>query len=149
MNVKVQKRIAAEILGCGVHRIWINPEEKDKVSMAITRGDVKKLIRDGIIKKRPEVSISRGRARILHKKKKLGRRRGHGSRKGKKTARMSKKRAWINTIRPLRRELRDLREKNKLEPKSYRKLYKMAGSGAFRNVAYMNSYITERGYTKR
>jgi len=62
---------------------------------------------------------------------------------------MSKKRAWINTIRPLRRELRDLREKNKLEPKSYRKLYRMAGSGAFRNVAYMNSYITERGYTKR
>ncbi|MCK4247111.1 MAG: 50S ribosomal protein L19e, partial [Methanomicrobia archaeon] len=45
MNVKVQKRIAAEVLGCGIHRIWINPEEKDKVSMAITRGDVKKLVR--------------------------------------------------------------------------------------------------------
>lgn len=149
MNVKVQKRIAAEVLGCGIHRIWINPEEKDKVSMAITRGDVKKLVRDGVIKKRPEVSISKGRARTLHKKKKLGRRKGHGSRKGKKTARMSKKRAWINRVRPLRRKLRDLREKNKLEPKSYRKLYKMAGSGAFRSVAYMESYITEHEYAKR
>jgi len=149
MNVKVQKRIAADILGCGVNRIWINPEEKDRVSMAITRGDIKKLIRDGVIKKRPEISVSRARARVLHEKKKMGRRRGHGSRKGKKTSKIGKKRRWINTIRPLRRELKALREEKKLEHGSYRRLYRMAGSGAFRSVSYMKTYIEEHGYAKR
>ena len=84
MNVKVQKRIAAEILGCGIHRIWINPEERDKVSMAITRGDIKKLVRDGIIKKKPEMSISRSRARILHQKEKWEEEEVMGAEKGKK-----------------------------------------------------------------
>ena len=146
MNVKVQKRIAAEILECGVNRIWIDPGEEERVTMAITRGDVRKLIDDSIIKKRPERSPSKGRARVLHEKRRMGRRRGHGSRKGKSTARLSKKRAWINKVRPLRRKLKELKKSEALDSKVYRKLYRMAGSGAFRSVAHMESYVKEHQY---
>jgi large subunit ribosomal protein L19e len=149
MNVKVQKRIAAEILGCGINRVWIDPTEEERVTMAITRGDVKKLVEDEVIKKKPERSPSRGRARILHKKRKIGRRKGHGSRKGKKTARKNKKRSWMNAVRSLRRKLKQLKEEDKLDSPIYRKLYRMAGSGAFRSVKHMESYINERDYLKR
>ncbi|MEA1993987.1 MAG: 50S ribosomal protein L19e [Euryarchaeota archaeon] len=149
MNVKVQKRLAAEILGCGIHRVWVDPDEDERVSMAITRVDIRNLIKNDVIKKKPKASTSRGRARELHKKRKLGRRRGSGKRKGKKTARLNKKRAWINKIRPLRRKLKELKEHKKLDPTYYRKLYKMAGSGAFRNVSHMESYITDHGYAER
>ncbi len=143
MDVKVQKRLAADILECGKNRIWIDPKEEERVSMAITRGDVRRLIKDDVIKKKPKKSTSRGRARTLHEKKKKGRRRGQGKRKGKKTARLNKKRAWINKIRPLRKKLKELKKEEKLDSRNYRKLYNMASSGAFRSVAHMKSYINE------
>ena len=52
MNVTAQKRMAAEILKCGIHRVYIEPEYIDEVVMAITREDIRNLITQGIIQKR-------------------------------------------------------------------------------------------------
>jgi large subunit ribosomal protein L19e len=91
MNLSSQRKLAAAVLDCGVNRVWIDPERADEVSMAITREEIRGLIKDKAIKALPENSQSRGRARILAEKKKNGRRVGPGSKKGKKYAVVSKR----------------------------------------------------------
>ncbi len=143
MNIHPQKRMASEILKCGIHRIYMNPESIDDVQMAITREDIRNLIKNGIIRKRQKIGISRVRALKHIRKRQKGRSRGLGSRKGNKTARSPSKRNWINKIRPLRRELRKLRTLKQIEIPVYRKLYMKAKGGAFNSVASLHRYIDE------
>jgi len=82
-----QRRIAAEILKVGETKIWIDPEHKEEIKNAITRADIKKMISHGYIKKRPD--------KIRIKKMEKAKKQGVGSRKGKKGARLPKKRKWI------------------------------------------------------
>jgi len=50
--MSIQKRIAAEILKCGINRIWIDPKD-EKIKQAITRNDIRRFIKEGSIKKLP------------------------------------------------------------------------------------------------
>jgi large subunit ribosomal protein L19e len=103
MNLRAQRRIAAEILKVGKNCVRIDPEREDDVSMAITRSDIRTIIHEKGITARYERGVSRSRARVLHEKKKRGKRKGPGSRKGKKTTYVPRKQAWIQRIRPQRR----------------------------------------------
>ena len=145
MNLSVQKRIASEVLDCGVNRVWIDNAKADEVSMAITREDVRRLVDKGIISKRQEEGISRHRARHRHEQRKKGRMRGHGTMKGPKYSRVCRKRRWINTIRPLRKALKEMYDEQEITTAVYRKLYRMATGGAFRSVEYMKSYMKDHG----
>jgi len=145
MNLSVQRRIASEVLDCGANRVWLDSSKAEEISMAITREDVRNLVSKGIIKKKQEEGISRHRARKRHIQKKKGRRRGHGTFKGPKFSRYPRKRRWINTIRPLRQELKDLYKEDTISTEVYRKLYRMATGGAFRSVDYMKSYMKDHG----
>jgi large subunit ribosomal protein L19e len=89
------------------------------------------------------------RARILHLKRKKGKRRGMGSHKGKKGARISRKRIWITKIRAQRNKLRELRSTHTITISSYRKLYGVAKSGAFRSVSDMENYIDSNNLRRR
>jgi len=141
--------MASEILKCGQNRIYVDQDYTDDILMAITREDIRNLIKTGIIKKRKKIGISRVRANIRHERKKLGRGRGFGKRKGKATARTPSKRKWINTIRPQRRELKLLRNEGKIERSTYRILYKRTKGGSFKSVATMRRFLTENKlYTK-
>jgi len=140
-DLKSQRRLAAQVLKIGQNRVWINPEKTDDVETAMTRDEVRRLIHEGTIKASPEKGISRGRARILHEKKKKGRRSGPGSRTGSSHARVSKKQAWMSKIRPLRRKLRTLKTKKIIAENAYQKLYRMAGSGKFESVADLERYL--------
>lgn len=141
----VQRRLAARILGVGVNRIWIDPTRAEDVSAAITREDIKRLIRAGVIRARPERSISRGRIRERSAERQKGRRRGAGSRKGAAGARLPRKEAWIKRVRALRAKLFELKEKGAIDAKEYRRLYRMIKGGAFRSKAHLESYLKERG----
>ncbi len=145
MNLSLQRRLAAEILKCGTERVWISPEHAELVAKAITREDIRRLIEKGIIRKKQKKGTSRGRARVLAEKKRKGRRRGPGSRKGKKTARMPRKRLWIMRIRALRKLLRKLKEEQKITRREYRRLYMLAKGGFFRSKAHLLLYLRERG----
>ena len=57
---------------------------------------------------------------------------GRGSIKGAKGARNPKKKAWMTTIRALRKDLKGMRENRDINRTTYRKLYRMAKGGAFR-----------------
>lgn len=143
MNINAQKRLAAEIMKCGVNRVFVHPDAIDDVQMAITREDIRNLIKSKAIQKRYPAGVSRGRANENLRKKQKGRARGLGSRKGPKSARSNPKREWINRIRPQRRELKKLRATGKIEVSTYRTLYMKAKGGAFNSVATMHRYMDE------
>ncbi|UCC20406.1 MAG: 50S ribosomal protein L19e [Promethearchaeota archaeon] len=149
MNLKPQKRMAAEILKCGENRVYFDPYLIEDISLAITREDIRNLIKQGVIQKRYKKGVSKYRKNVNHERKKKGRGRGLGKRKGTKHARTPKKRAWIKRIRPLRRELKKLRDRKLITTTNYRKLYKNAKGGMFTSVAQLNRYIKEKDLIRR
>jgi large subunit ribosomal protein L19e len=144
MSLKAQKRMAAEILKCGENRVYFDPYLIDEIKMAITREDIRNLVKEGIILKKYKKGNSKYRKNVRHERKKKGRARGLGKRKGTKYARLPKKKRWMNRIRPQRRELKKLRDRKLITTATYRKLYKNAKGGMFNSVAQMNRYIKEK-----
>ena len=148
MKLSTQKRLAADVLKVGTTRVWIDPEFEDEVSLAITRDDIRRLIDEGAIQKKRTIGVSRGRARHILKQKRKGQRKGPGRKKGKATSKMSSKERWMMKIRPMRKELRKMRDTGKITPKVYRELYLKAKGNAFRNTAHLRTYISERRLSK-
>jgi large subunit ribosomal protein L19e len=149
MSLKAQKRIAAEILKCGENRVYFDPYLIEEIKMAITRDDIRNLIKEGIIQKKYKKGISKYRKNLNHERKKKGRASGLGKRKGTKHARSPKKEGWMKRIRPQRRELKKLRDRKLITTATYRKLYKNAKGGMFNNVAQMHRYIKEKELIRR
>jgi large subunit ribosomal protein L19e len=149
MNLTSQRNLAAKVLECGVNRVWIDPERADEISMAITRAEIRKLIKEKAIKSLPENSQSRGRARVLAEKKKKGRRIGAGSKKGKKYSVISRKIRWMNRIRAQRKRLVNLRDRRIITVSTYRSLYRKAKGGEFRSVAELERYINDNNLRRR
>ncbi|MDH5403653.1 MAG: 50S ribosomal protein L19e [Candidatus Heimdallarchaeota archaeon] len=142
-DLRAQRKMAASLLKKGVNGIWVDPEETHKVTLAVTREDVNKLIHDGFIKSRKVVGTSRVRARAQKFKRARGQRKGPGSRKGTANARSNMKRKWINKIRSQRLYLKSLRDDGYISPATYRKLYLQAKGNLFRSVRYLSNYIRE------
>ncbi|RLG61090.1 50S ribosomal protein L19e [Candidatus Geothermarchaeota archaeon] len=132
MNLNLKKRMVARMLGVGVDRIWFDPTALEELEAIETRRDARSLIKKGIIKILPV----KGQA-IREKRK----RRGPGSRKGKKTAIISKKEKWMMRVRAQRKLLRKLRDEGKLSKTQYRRLYMLVKGGMFRSKAHLLEYI--------
>ncbi|MCL4372960.1 50S ribosomal protein L19e [Candidatus Parvarchaeota archaeon] len=138
-KLKTQRRIASDVLNVGESRVWLDPSKFKDIKEAITRADIEGLISKGMIKKKELVGQSRSRARILHEKKRRGHRKGIGSRKGEKSARM--KFEWIDKVRALRNELFKQRKQGKIDQKEFRQLYKKIKGNSFHSVNHMRNYI--------
>ncbi len=147
MNLSMVRRLAAEVLGVGENRIYIDPSRIDEAASAITKEDVRRLIEEGVISARPIKGTSRVRARLRHLKKRKGLRRGEGSRKGSKAN--MEKRLWIARVRALRKLLKYLRDRKMIDRKTYRKLYRMVKGGVFHSRAHLKAYIKEHGLLRR
>ncbi|MGB9748248.1 MAG: 50S ribosomal protein L19e [Candidatus Woesearchaeota archaeon] len=143
MNLKSKKRIAAKVLECSPKRVIFNQERLDEIKEALTREDIRALIKDRAIIKKPKKSISRFRIKKAKKQKSKGRRKGYGSRKGKKTARLPKKEAWMNKVRMQRALLKRLKEKNMISRKAFRDLYLKVKGGFFRSKSHLLMYIKD------
>ena len=126
---------------CGSQRVYMDPNKTEDISEAVTRGDIKSLIKNKVISKKQKKGISRGRARHIMKQKKKGKRKGPGSRKGGKYARFPKKRRWIATIRPMRRVLKGYRDGGYIDRGTYRKFYLQAKGGMFKNKGHLESHM--------
>jgi large subunit ribosomal protein L19e len=149
LNLRSQRRIAAQVMKVGINRVWINPEHIEDVEVAITREEIRKLVHEGVIRPASKAGISRVRARILNKKKKEGLRSGPGTKSGARHAKISKKQAWMSKIRVQRRTLKEWKANHLFTEGAYRKLYMMAGSGAFGSIAEMERYSKTHGLRKR
>ncbi|MDI6888286.1 MAG: 50S ribosomal protein L19e [Methanocellales archaeon] len=148
VDLSNQRRMAAEILGVGETRVWMDGKRSEDIAAAITRADVRALIEEGVIKRKPEKGVSKGRVRAKMAKRKYGHRKGHGSRRGAKGARMPRKEQWMKRIRALRRKLKTLRDEGKIDASTYRKLYNKAKGGEFRSVAHLNAHLESIGIIK-
>ncbi len=131
VNLRLKRKLAAKVLGVGVERIWFDPEANEDLEGLDTREDVRALEARGIMRVLP----IRGQTR-----KKKGRK-GPGSRKGKKTVKVSKKDRWMIRVRAQRRLLRTLREKGTITPSQYRHLYSRVKGGMFRSKARLSDYM--------
>jgi len=149
MELKNQKRLAANILKCSEKKIYFIPENLDEIKEAITRADIKSLINQGIVSKTRENHLSRGRARKKLVQKRKGKQKGPGSRKGSKHARLSKKEDWVNRIRAQRDLLKKLRGRELITDKTYQDIYKKAKGGFFRNKRHIKLYLEEHKLLKK
>ncbi len=145
-DVSLVRRLAAEILKVGESRIWIDPEQLDRVASVISKEEVRKLIKEGVIQVRPPSTPSRGRIRKRHEQKKKGRRRGPGSRKG---PRYDEKELWVARIRAIRKFLKYLRRRKIIDRRTYRMLYRLAKGGMFKSVRHLKTYIIEHNLARR
>src|SRR3989338_5017734 len=127
-----QRTMAAKIMKCGESRVWLDPTRSADIEEAITSGDVRRLIKDGVISEKPKKGLSSFRKNKIAAQKKKGRRRNSGSLKGKKGTRLHKKKAWMKTIRSIRKLMVELKTTNKIDNKTYRNLYTKSKSGYFR-----------------
>jgi large subunit ribosomal protein L19e len=148
MDLKNQRRMASELLKCGVNRVWIDPNRSEDISDAITRADVRILINSGAIAARQKKGVSRGRAEFEKAQKRKGRQSGHGSRRGKKGARKPSKERWMQSIRPIRRKLKELRDTGKIDPATYRIYYLKAKGGVFKSRSHLISHLKSEDILK-
>jgi len=140
-DLRNQRRMAASILHCGTNRVWMDPDRSEEIAKAVTRGDINVLINGGAITSKQKQGISNARKKYRTEQREKGRRRGHGSRKGTKHARLPRKEQWIRTIRPLRTYLRQLRDEKTIDAHTYRMYYQKAKGGVFRSKAHLKSHL--------
>merc|ERR1719242_471525 len=95
---------------CGINKIWLDPNEMSEISQANSRLNIRKLLKDGLIIRKPQVIHSRARVRKNLAAKRLGRHTGTGKRRGTREARMPTKVLWMRRQRVLRRLLKKYRE---------------------------------------
>ncbi|MFP4423707.1 MAG: 50S ribosomal protein L19e [Candidatus Woesearchaeota archaeon] len=144
MNLRNQKRLAAQLLKCSESNVVFDSSRLDEIKESITKIDLRNLIKSHGIWKATEVGPSRVRARKFAEQKRKGRRKGQGSRKGRNTARLPRKEDWMNRIRKQRALLKELREKGVLSAEEYRKLYNNAKGGFFRSLRHLKMYINDK-----
>lgn len=141
MNLKLQRRLAARILKVGESRIWIDPDQMEEISKSITKNDVRGLIARGLVRAKPIVGVSRGRARFNDSQRKKGRRKGQGSRKGSAGARTPAKEAWMNKVRALRRLAKAMKSAGTVNIGQYKDIYKKIKGNFFRNRSHLKTYV--------
>ncbi len=131
MNLEKKKQIIAKMLGVGKGRIKFDPEKISDIEDAVTKQELRSLINDGVIS---IVSVKGQKTKKEEKK-----RRGYGSRKGKKTARMGKKERWVKQVRALRNYLKSV--KSQVSKEKYWEAYRKIKGGEIKTIARLKEYL--------
>merc|ERR1712176_971488 len=133
----LQKRLAAAVMKCGKNKVWLDPNENQNISNANSRHQVRRLIKDGLIIKKPTVVHSRARARANTEARRKGRHTGTGKRLGTANARMPVKLLWMRRQRVLRRLLAKYRKQEKLDKHIHKEKARRQRAAMFRAQAHV------------
>lgn len=149
MNLKTQKNTVANLLHVGKKRIWFDPLRLKDIKEAITKTDLRKLIEEKAIRIKPKRGISRFRIRKKIMRMRKGRGKKTGSRKGKASARLPKKIAWIIRVRVQRQFVKLLKDKKLINSKIHTLLRRKIKGGFFRSVRHIKLFIKEHDLIKK
>jgi len=129
MTLKMQKRLAARILGTGENKVWMNPFRVSEIKEAITKHDIRDLIKDGAIKAKEITGI---KTKIKRKRK------GEGSKKGRVSR---SKWDYMLKIRKLRKYIKLLKENSILSIPEAKKLRSLSKAGHFKSQRHLKENI--------
>jgi large subunit ribosomal protein L19e len=143
MSIKLTKRVASDIMNRGVSAIRISPERIEDAQKAITREDVRGLIKSGVIYAVEPKHNKSMRSVLLREKRTKGRRRGIGRKRGTKNARSSM--THKKKIRGQRRVLLALKKDNSMDNAAFKVFYRLVRGGTFASKASLINHIKSKG----
>lgn len=143
MTIRFAKRAASHILGRGLNSIRIKLEATDDAAKALTKDDIRNLIKKGSIYALKEKHNISQAGKDLRKARAGGRKRGTGRRRGTRKARVG--RTWEKKVRSQRRLLKELKNMDKVDTKTFNTFYRLVKGNAYTTKAQMLLHLKEEG----
>ncbi len=143
MSIRLTKRIASDLLDRGESAIRIKGTAIAEAEKAITREDVRQLIKKGNIYAIAEKRNISTYSKVLKIKRAQGRRRGPGAKKGTRNARSSIE--YKRKVRGQRRVLLALKADKTIDNIMFKQFYKLVRGGTFESKAQLLSHIKGKG----
>jgi len=132
MKLERKKEFAAKTLGVGKGRITFNKERLSEIKEAITKQDIRDLLKDEAI------AIKEITGRRTKKKRRTRRRAGSIKKKA-----VSSKQKYVILTRKLRAYLSELRKHGTISDEQFKQLRKEIRTGEFRSKTHLKERISQ------